>query len=97
MTAFDGKYAVVLLLLDLSAAFDTVDQNKLLQILRDEIRITGMAYKWFESFLTGRTQEVRINNAYSRAEPWEYGVAKNLFWGQNFLTSRCDPLSSVSM
>ena len=81
LTAFDGKYAVVLLLLDLSAAFDTVDQDKLLQILRDDIGITGTAYKWFESFLKGRTQKVKINNSYSKAEPLEYGVAQGSVLG----------------
>ena len=34
LTAFDKKKATVLLLLDLSAAFDTVDQDKLLHMLR---------------------------------------------------------------
>ena len=81
LTAFDGKYAVVLLLLDLSAAFDTVDQDKLLQILQDEIGVTGIALKWFESFLKGRTQKVKINNSYSRDEPLEYGVAQGSVLG----------------
>ena len=51
LNAFDNKYATVLLLLDLSAAFDTVDQDKLLQILYNYIGITGTAFKWFISFL----------------------------------------------
>ena len=55
LTAFDNKYATVLLLLDLSAAFDTVDQNKLLCILHYEISVNGAVYRWFESFMKGRS------------------------------------------
>ena len=44
----------------LSAAFDTVDHNKLLSILEKDIGIAGTALKWFESFLRGRTQKVKI-------------------------------------
>ena len=49
----DTKQHVVLLLLDLSAAFDTIDPDKLLEILREELDIDGIALKWFHSFLTG--------------------------------------------
>ena len=48
------------MLLDLSAAFDTVDQDELLTLLHDEIGINGIALKWFASFLKGRSQKVLI-------------------------------------
>ena len=65
LIACDEKTATVLMLLDLSAAFDTVDQKKLLSILEKEIKINGTALKWFGSFFTGRTQRVKINDSYS--------------------------------
>ena len=52
----DEKKPTTLLLLDLTAAFDTADQEKLLDILNKEIGIEGIALKWFRSFLTDRTQ-----------------------------------------
>ena len=52
-----------MLRLDLSAAFDTIDQDKLLEMLKNDIGMDGMVYKWFESFLKGRTQRVRINSS----------------------------------
>ena len=55
----------VVVLLDLSAAFDTVDHDKLLEILEMDIGITGTALRWFESFLKGRTQRVNIGSSYS--------------------------------
>ena len=81
LTAFDKKHATVLLLLDLSAAFDTVDQKKLLKILRYEIGLSGTVYKWFESFITGRTQRVKINNEYSEEVELTYGLAQGSVLG----------------
>ena len=59
------KSAVLLLFIDLSAAFDTVDIAKLLHILRSDIGISGTALKWFESFLSGRKQQVLIEQSLS--------------------------------
>ena len=64
-TSFDMNMPSVVVLLDLSAAFDTVDHNKLLSILEKDIGIAGTALKWFESFLKGRTQKVKIGSTYS--------------------------------
>ena len=62
LIASDQNKATVVLLLDLSAAFDTVDHKKLLSILENEIGITGLALKWFQSYLGGRCQRVRIGS-----------------------------------
>ena len=59
MRAFDEKKSVILVLLDLSAAFDTVDHDRLL-VLNSRFGITGAALSWFESYLKGRTQHVSI-------------------------------------
>ena len=55
LEAFDNNMATVVIFLDISAAFDTMDTSKLLEILEEEIGIGGVALNWFESFLTGRT------------------------------------------
>jgi hypothetical protein len=54
LIAFDNNNGVILLVIDLSAAFDTVDIDKLLHILKLDIGISGTAIEWFESFLRGR-------------------------------------------
>ena len=77
----DKQFATIVMLLDLSAAFDTVDQVKLLSILRDEIGIGGVALKWFESFLRGRTQKVKVNSSYSDESNLDYGVAQGAVLG----------------
>ena len=44
----------LLVLLDLSAAFDTIDHRTLLNILENDYGIVGDAQKWFESYLSAR-------------------------------------------
>jgi len=46
----------MLVLLDLSAAFDTVDHNILLSIHNTRFSVHGTALDWFRSYLSGRTQ-----------------------------------------
>ena len=58
LCAFEDNMVIILLLIDLSAAFDTVDILKLLDILQNDIGISGTALLWLKSFLMGRTQRV---------------------------------------
>ena len=64
-SSFDKNFPSVVILLDLSAAFDTVDHDKLLNILEQEIGIVGTALRWFSSFLKGRSQKVMIGEEFS--------------------------------
>ena len=81
LIASDKDTASVLLLLDLSAAFDTVDVDKLLDILFMEIGLRGQALKWFKSFLKGRTQRVKIGNSLSDEIVIEFGVPQGSVLG----------------
>ena len=79
--SFDQGMPSVVILLDLSAAFDTVDHDKLLDILQKQIGIGGTAIKWFESFLKGRTQKVKIGDTFSETDELLYGVAQGSVLG----------------
>ena len=81
LIACDDKIATLMMLLDLSAAFDTVDQEMLLKILSDEFGIRGVALEWFRSFLIGRTQRVMIDDEFSNAETLDFGVAQGSVLG----------------
>ena len=61
LVASEEKSATVVMMLDLSAAFDLVDHDLLLKILAKEIGIKGQALKWFGNFLKGRTHRTRLN------------------------------------
>ena len=56
--AADGQQVTFLGLLDMSAAFDTVDHDILLHRLETSYGVRGQALRWLTSFLTGRTQAV---------------------------------------
>ena len=77
----DRKIPTLLMLLDLSAAFDTVDQDKMLFILKNRYGVRGVALKWFESFLKGRTQKVLVKDQYSDSESLDFGVAQGSILG----------------
>ena len=49
----------MLVLLDLSAAFDTIDHGMLLNILSD-IGIQDTAHDWLRSYLNNRCQSINI-------------------------------------
>ena len=81
LVASDSKTATVIMLLDLSAAFDTVDHNILLKILKDEIGLRKTALDWFASFLCGRTQCIRIGSTTSENIYIKFGVPQGSVLG----------------
>ena len=74
LSAADRGDFAALTLLDLSAAFDTVDHEILLQRLQSSFGINEVALKWFNSFLAGRTQCVRRGSTKSSSVPLICGV-----------------------
>ncbi len=57
----DCGFISLLLLLDLSAAFDTIDHHMLLNRLENSVGISGSALAWFKSYLSDRHQFVAVN------------------------------------
>ena len=56
------KWHGPVILLDLSAAFNTIDHNTLLGRLETRFTVTGTALNWLRSYLTNRTQAVAVGN-----------------------------------
>jgi len=69
LVALDNHQSVILLLLDLSAAFDTVDHTILLNRLATRFGITCSALSWFTSYLCNRYQFVSIRGERSSHRP----------------------------
>ena len=84
LAGFDENKCTVMVFLDLSAAFDTIDIEVLLNILSDEIGLTGAALQWCKSFLTDRTQRVNINGQYSESIAVKYGAPQGSVLGPKF-------------
>ena len=68
LRALDEGQCVLLILLDLSAAFDTIDHGLLLERLMNYVGVTGSALQWSKDYLADRKQSVLINGHRS-AEP----------------------------
>ena len=69
----DKKNLTALTLLDLSKAFDSLNHNKLLTKL-SSVGAPPHVVNWFKSYLTGRSQSVRINSILSDPLPITHGV-----------------------
>jgi len=54
--AIDKGHVTALVLIDLSEAFDTVDHELLIEVLKKRFAIGGIALNWFKSYLNERTQ-----------------------------------------
>uniref|UniRef100_A0A3B3B7H9 Reverse transcriptase domain-containing protein n=1 Tax=Oryzias melastigma TaxID=30732 RepID=A0A3B3B7H9_ORYME len=85
----------ILVLLDLSAAFDTIDHSILLQRLEHDIGIRGSALQWFESYLSDRYQFVNVNGQSSHCTRVSYGVPQGSVLGPILFTLYMLPLGNI--
>ena len=70
----DNKLGSVLVTLDISAAFDCVVHDILLRRLEHSFGVTGQALKWIESYLSNRTQFVKLQQEVSDTHNLDTGV-----------------------
>ena len=81
LKGFDENKCTVMIFIDLSAAFDTIDIETLLDILSEELGFDGKALEWCKSFLLGRTQRVKITGQYSESIHVKYGAPQGSVLG----------------
>ena len=95
LNSLDQGRCVLLILLDLSAAFDTVDHKILINILRKRLSIDGKALSWLRSYLTNRTQTVCINGVKSTKRQLKCGVPQGSVLGPILFTVYTLPLGDI--
>ena len=64
LQSLDKKESLIFVLLDLSAAFDTIGHDILLFRPTERFGIGGNVLLWFKSYLSSRSQFVNINGTY---------------------------------
>ena len=95
LTAIDRKEIVLMVLLDLSAAFDTVPHQTLLSRLESRFSIGGKVLAWFLSYLSNRQQFIKINNEKSTYRQLNCGVPQGSVLGPDLFTLYTAPLAEV--
>ena len=95
LTALDDNKVSLLSLLDLSAAFDTIDHSILLSRLNTSFGLSGNVLSWFSSYLSNRTQTVLVNGCKSPARELKFGVPQGSVLGPILFVLYTQPLSAI--
>ena len=96
MFALDCNKVTLLVLLDLSAAFDTIDHCILISRLSSRIGIGGVALDWFQSYLKGWTSQVDIAGELSNPTIANFGLPQGSVFGPLGYTVYTLPIGDIT-
>ena len=94
-SAADQKQTTLLVLLDLSAAFDCIDIPTLLRRLEHTFGVSNVPLRWLTSYLDGRSQFVRLGTARSDTMHNDYGVPQGSVLGPLLFTLYVAPVTGI--
>ena len=96
LRALDQKNGVVLVMLDLSAAFDTIDHDILLERFRRRLGVDGDALNWLREYHKGRTQATVINSTQSEPQPLDFGAPQGSIMGPEDYKAYTLPVGEIT-
>ena len=85
----EDQCITMMVILDLSVAFDTVDHDILLKVLENQSGVTDTALSWFNNYLRSRSFKVCIGDEYSDSQKLSFGVPQGSCSGANIFTCYC--------
>ena len=94
LESMDRNEVIALVLIDLSKAFDSIEQTLLLKKLK-AIGVSQFAVDWFKSYLSERSQSVRIGSTLSEARTTTRGVPQGSILGQALFNIYINDLPSI--
>ena len=95
LTNLDNNQAILVTLLDLSAAFDTVDHTILLERLHKTHGIDSTALEWFRSYLSNRSYRVCVDGQYSEIQELERSVPQGSQLGPRLYSDYTQPIGRL--
>ena len=95
LQSLDDNKVVLLVLLDLSAAFDTIDHGILIDRLKTRFGINGTALQWFKTYLKDRSTRVMINNVMSLQHVLNYSVPQGSIVGPQGFIMYTHPVGDI--
>jgi hypothetical protein len=90
----EKQLVMPLVVMDLSAAFDTVDHTVLISVLSTNFGVEGNAQKWFKSYLTSRKMHTQIGNSVSASKDITFSVPQGSVAGPVLFTAYASTLPS---
>ena len=95
-SAMDSKRTTIIIALDMSAAFDTIDHDVIIQRLQHTFEIHEIALHWIRSYLTDRRSYVRWGSGKSITSPTDVDVSQGSSLGPLLFSLYVAPLANVT-
>ena len=93
--SFENQEVCAMCMIDLSAAFDMVDQQILLQVLQSRFGVSGSALVWFDSYLQPQFCKANVGTKYSTNRPLDCSVPQGSLVGPNICLGYTSTLQEI--
>ena len=95
LNTVDRQEVVFLVMLDLSAAFDTIDHALMLKHFEKNMGISGCALQWLKSYMESRMYQVNIDGVLSETHKLDFGVPQGSVLGPLCFILYTSPVSKI--
>ena len=85
----------LLVAIDLSAAFDTVDHGILTDMLNTAFNVRGKSLDWFKSYLYPRSCKINIGECFSSSQDLNFSVPQGSLCGPVLYNAYASPMKTI--
>ena len=91
----EAGHVTILVAMDLSAAFDTVDHAILLDVLSGSYGVKSTALNWLQSYLGDGTMKVQVNDVFSSPRIIDFSLPQSSVAGPILFTAYIGSLPTI--